>query len=129
MPVCGLKASSRTKPLYTSLRGNRRRLQGLAHQNRTIAIASDLRVDGAKSSKIPQKEEVSGSEIANRQRLSIAPLNRNAALLSLVSEIASDLGSAMGIAIADRKNRCDFGALSCKGSYSFLTSPYPVHAS
>ena len=31
-------------------------------------------------------------EIANRQRLSIAPLNRNAALLSLVSEIAAISG-------------------------------------
>ena len=31
--------------------------------------------------------------------------------LSLVSEIARFLGSAMGIAIANRKNRCDFGAL------------------
>ena len=30
--------------------------------------------------------------------------------LSLVSEIARFLGSAMGIGIADRKNRCDFGA-------------------
>ena len=34
-----------------------------AHQNRTIAIASDFRVDGAKSPNIPQKEGVSGSEI------------------------------------------------------------------
>ena len=32
-------------------------------------------------------------------------------MLSLVSEIARFLGSAMGIAIANRKNRCDFGAL------------------
>ena len=30
--------------------------QFLAHQNRTIAIASDFRVDGAKSAEIPQKE-------------------------------------------------------------------------
>ena len=36
-----------------------------------------------------------------------------AALLCLVWEIARFLGSAMGIAIANRKNRCDFGALSC----------------
>ena len=48
---------------------------------------------------------------AGGHRLSIAPLNRNASLLSLVSEIARFLGSAMGIAIANRKNRCDFGAL------------------
>ena len=32
-------------------------------------------------------------------------------MLSLVSEIARFLGSAMDIAIANRKNRCDFGAL------------------
>ena len=36
----------------------------LAHQNRTIAIASDFRVDGAKSPEIPQKEGVLDSEIA-----------------------------------------------------------------
>ena len=40
------------------------RLRYLAHQNRTIAIASDFRVDGAKSPEIPQKEGVLGSEIA-----------------------------------------------------------------
>ena len=44
----------------------------LAHQNRTIAIASDLRVDGAKSPEIPQKEGVLGSEIAARNRKSLA---------------------------------------------------------
>ena len=36
----------------------------LVHQNRTITIASDFRVDGAKSPEIPQKEGVSGSKIA-----------------------------------------------------------------
>ena len=36
----------------------------LAHQNRTIAIASDFRVDEAKSPEIPQQEGVLGSEIA-----------------------------------------------------------------
>ena len=69
--------------------------QPLAHQNRTIPIASDPRVDRAKSPEIPQKEGVSGSEIAARNRkslLSIAPLNRNAALLSVVSEIAAISG-------------------------------------
>ena len=34
----------------------------------------------------------------------------------LVSEIARFLGSAMGIAIANRKNRCDFGALRARCS-------------
>ena len=43
-------------------------IRDLAHQNRTIALASDLRVDGAKSPEIPQKERVSGSEIAARNR-------------------------------------------------------------
>ena len=70
----------------------------LAHQSRTIAIASDLRVDGAKSPECPQKEWVFGlSEIGarnrkSRQRFSIAPLNRNAALLCLVSKIAAISG-------------------------------------
>ena len=36
--------------------------------------------------------------------------------LSLVSEIAAISGSAMGIAIANRKNRCDFGALSSQNT-------------
>ena len=44
----------------------------LVHQNRTIAIASDFCVDGAKSPEIPQKEGVSGSEIATRNRKSLA---------------------------------------------------------
>ena len=48
----------------------------LAHQNRTIAIASDFRVDGAKSPKIPQKEGVLGSEIAARNRRSLATFHR-----------------------------------------------------
>ena len=47
------------------------KVRHLAHQNRTIAIASDFRVDGAKSPEIPQNEQVLGSqksqpEIANR---------------------------------------------------------------
>ena len=68
----------------------------LAHQNRTIAIASDFRVDGAKSPEIPQKEGVLGSEIAARNRKSLATFYRTLKsqcmqqLLPLVSEIASD---------------------------------------
>ena len=67
----------------------------LAHQNRTIAIASNFRVDGAKS---PGRNPAEGRSFGLRncsptfQRLSIAPLNRNAALLSLVSEIAAISG-------------------------------------
>ena len=64
----------------------------LAHQNRTIAIASDFRVDRAKLPELPQKEGVSGSEIATRNRKSLAAFHR--ALKSQcnikVSEIASD---------------------------------------
>ena len=48
----------------------------LAHQNRTIAIASDFRVDGGKSPEIPQKEGVLGSEIAARNRRSLATFHR-----------------------------------------------------
>ena len=44
-------------------------------------------------------------EITDRWGLSVAPLNRNASLLSLVSEIVRFLGSAMGIAIANRKSQ------------------------
>ena len=42
--------------------------QHLAHQNRTIAIASDFRVDGAKSPEILQKQGDLGSEIAAQNR-------------------------------------------------------------
>ena len=48
----------------------------LAHQNRTIAIASDFRVDGVKSPEFPQKEWVLGSEIAARNRKSLAIFHR-----------------------------------------------------
>ena len=47
-----------------------------SHQNRTIAIASDFHVDGAKSPEILQKEGVGGSEIAARNRKSLAALHR-----------------------------------------------------
>ena len=85
----------------------------LAHQNRTIAIASDFRVDGAKSPEIPQKEGVLGSEIAARNRKSLATFHRS--LQSQCSIAFSCLGNR---AISggrnghrNRKNRCDFGAL------------------
>ena len=48
----------------------------LAHQNRTFAIASDFRVEVAKSPEIPQKEGVLGSEIAVRNRKSLATFHR-----------------------------------------------------
>ena len=45
-------------------------------QNRTIAIASDFRVEWAKSPEIPQKEGVLSPEIADRNRKSLATFNR-----------------------------------------------------
>ena len=48
----------------------------LAHQNRRIAIASDFRVDWAKSPEILQKEGVLRSEIAARNRKSLATFHR-----------------------------------------------------
>ena len=65
-------------PPFTFLRS---RLSAPKSHNRTIA--SEFRIDGAKSPEIiPHKEGVSASEIAtriaNRWRLYIAPLNRNA---------------------------------------------------
>ena len=67
----------------------------LAHQNRTIAIASDFRVDGAKSPEIPQKEGGLGSEIAARNRKSLATFHRT-------------LKSQCSIAFSCLGNRCDF---------------------
>ena len=62
--------------------------------------------------------------LEHRQRLCI----RKA--LSLVqrdatccSEIARFLGSAMGIAIANRKNRCDFGALRAARRVVYTSQP------
>ena len=68
---------------------------GLAHQNRTIAIASDFRVDGAKSPEIPQKGGVLGSEIAARNRKTLATFHRT-------------LESQCSIAFSCLGNRCDF---------------------
>ena len=65
--------------------------KNLAHQNRTIAIASDFRVDGAKSPEIPQKEGVLGSEIAARNRKSLATFHRT--LKSQCSIALSCLGN------------------------------------
>ena len=65
------------QPSKLFLKNNLKRFLGdLAHQNRTIAIASDFRVDGAKSPEIPQKEGVLGSEIAARNRKSLAIFHR-----------------------------------------------------
>ena len=70
----------------------------LAHQNRTIAIASAFRVDGAKSPEIPQNEGVQGSEIAARKRRSLATFHRT-------------LKSQCSIALSCLGNRCDFWGL------------------
>ena len=67
----------------------------LAHQNRTIAIASDFRVDGAKSPEIPQKEGVLGLEIAAQNRRSLALFHRT-------------LKSQRSIALSCLQNRSDF---------------------
>ena len=86
----------------------------LAHQNRTIAITSDFRVDGAKLPEIPQKEGVLGSEIAARNRRSLATFHRT--LKSQCGIAFSGLGNRAISGVRDghrnRKNRCDFGALS-----------------
>ena len=67
----------------------------LAHQNRRIAIASDVRVDGAKSPEILQKEGVWGPEIAAQNRKSLATFHRT-------------LKSQCSIAFSCLGNRCDF---------------------
>ena len=69
-------AEKETCCFWDSLGCGHSRLHNLAHQNRTIAIASDFRVDWAKSPEIPQKEGVLGSEIAARNRKSLATFHR-----------------------------------------------------
>ena len=66
-------------------------LKFLVHQNRTIAITSDFRIDGAKSPEIPQKEGAWGSEIATWNRKSLATFHRTLKSQCKVSEIASDI--------------------------------------
>ena len=93
---------------------------GLAHQNRIIAIASDFRVDRAKSPEIPQKEGVLGSEIAARNRKSLATFRRTQVTLKSQCNIALSClrhRAIPGVRGGHRnrknsKNRCDFGALS-----------------
>ena len=71
----------------------------LANQNRKIAIASDFRVDGAKSAEIPQKEGVFSLGIAARKSLkSLATFHRT-------------LKSQCSIAFSCFRNRCDFWGL------------------
>ena len=96
--------------------------QDLAHQNLTIAIASDFRVDGAKSPEILQKEEVLGSEIAARNRKSLATFHRT--LKSQCSIAFSCLGNRCNFSgprwapqsKKSQKNRYDFSALRTKRS-------------
>ena len=52
-------------------------VHNLAHQNRTIAIASDCRVDAAKSERNSTEKGVLGSEIAARNRKLLATFLRN----------------------------------------------------
>ena len=66
--ILRLKITQKNKPQKINIT--------LAHQNRTIAIASDFRVGGAKSPEIPQQELVLGSEIAVRNRRSLATFHR-----------------------------------------------------
>ena len=114
--------------IYMALDGQNRHLslaifdrrlksQPLAHQNRTIAIASDFRVDGANAPEIPQKEGVLGSEIAARNRRSLATFHRTLKSQCIIA--VSCLGNRAISGVRDghrnrkhRKHRCDFGALS-----------------
>ena len=67
----------------------------LAHENRTITIASDFRVDGATSPEILQKEGVLGPEIEARNHKSLATFYHT-------------LKSQCIIAFSCLGNRCDF---------------------
>ena len=97
-------------------------IMGLAHQNRTIAIASGLRVDGAKSQEIPQKEGVSGSEIATRNRLSHPQIAmQHCCVLSWKSLAISGVRYGHDRNRKNCKNRCHLGAVSSKS----LPSPPP----
>ena len=89
----------------------------LAHQNRTIAIASDSRVDGrnpAERRGFGLRHRSPKSQIASDFASHPYIAMQHCFLLSRKS--LRFLGSTMGIAIANRKNRCDFGALRIASS-------------
>ena len=76
----------------------------LAHQNRTIAIARDFRVDWAKSPEIPQKEGALGSDIAARNRKSLATSHRT--LQSQRNIALSCLGNRAISGVCDGHRNC-----------------------
>ena len=73
-----------------------------------MTITSDVCVDGAKLLELPQKEWVLGSEIAARNHIFVALLNRKATLLYLFPTSLAFLRSAMGMVIANRKKLLRF---------------------
>ena len=99
------QAGSCGRPLHNNLGCATRRMRQtfrgafkLAHQNCTIAIPSHFHGDGAKSPEILQKAWVLGSEIASRNRRSLATFHRT-------------LKSQCSIALSCLGNRCDFWGL------------------
>ena len=104
----------------------------LAHQNRTIAIASDFRVDGAKIARNPAERTGLGPGIAALNRESLATFHRTLKSQCSIAFFLSRkslrfLGSAMGIRNRKhRKNRCDFGALRFTTSSVFLYRQDPL---
>ena len=108
----------------------------LAHQNRTKSIASDFHVDGAKWQKSCRKKgfglryrspksQIAGGDVPSHG--GFAPLNAMQHCFLLSRKSLRFQGSAMGIAIANRKNRCDFDALSLGALQSGLLLDPPNH--
>ena len=97
------------------------------------SVASDFRVDGAKLPEIPRKEGALGSEIAARNRKSLATFYRTlksqcSHCFQVVLEIASDFWGPRWASQSQTwcKNRCDFGALSSlKGTSNSCQVPIP----
>ena len=100
-------------------------LAALAHQNRTIAIASDFRVDGAKSPESRKKEEGLGSEIAARNRQSLATFHSTLKLqCSIAFSCQSQIAfiAAISVRQAYRCFCCGSVAPSCPGQPSTSNS-------
>ena len=85
-----------------------------SHQNRTIAIASDFHVDGAKSPEVPQKAGVSGSDIATQNHKSLATFHRTLKSQCQVPETLAISGVRNGHRNRKSQKSLRFRCAKCK---------------
>ena len=81
------------------------KIRALAHQNRTIAVASDFRVDGAESPEILQKQGVLGSDIAARNRKWLATFHRTLKSQCSIACSFSEIAAISGVRDGHRNRK------------------------